>query len=180
MAFKTLRQRQYGFHFAEDIFKCILLYENCCMYFGSNFPEICSLGTNWQYVSIGSGNGLAPVRRQAIIWTNDGLVYWRIYSSLGLNELMTPYTIIYSVLFTCLAYNLVLCLQWSSILCILFFVECILAWHTLHSHIPAHREHILILFSFHPNSNEPIATKFFTWPNSYHMHSILPSISILD
>ena len=26
--------------------------------------------------------------RQTIIWTNDGLVYWRIYASLGLNELM--------------------------------------------------------------------------------------------
>ena len=27
------------------------------------------------------------LRRQAIIWTNHGLVYWRIYASLGLNEL---------------------------------------------------------------------------------------------
>ena len=25
-----------------------------------------------QYSSIGSDNGLAPTRRQAIIWTNDG------------------------------------------------------------------------------------------------------------
>ena len=24
---------------------------------------------------------------QAIIWTNDGIVYWCIYASLGLNEL---------------------------------------------------------------------------------------------
>ena len=29
--------------------------------------------------------GLAPTRRQAIIWTKYGLVYWRIYASLGLN-----------------------------------------------------------------------------------------------
>ena len=36
---------------------------------------------------IGSDNGLAPSRWQAIIWTNDGIVYWRIYASLGLNEL---------------------------------------------------------------------------------------------
>ena len=28
-----------------------------------------------------------PARQQAIIWTNDALVYWRIYVSLGLNEL---------------------------------------------------------------------------------------------
>ena len=27
------------------------------------------------------------MRRQAIISTNDGEVYWRLYSSLGLNEL---------------------------------------------------------------------------------------------
>ena len=26
----------------------------------------------WQYSTIGSDNGLAPTRHQAIIWTNDG------------------------------------------------------------------------------------------------------------
>ena len=46
-----------------------------------------SWGCNWQYDSIGSDNGLSPVRRQAIIWTNDALGYWRIYASLNLNEL---------------------------------------------------------------------------------------------
>ena len=35
-------------------------------------------------------NALAPNRRQAIIWTNDGLVWWRIYASLSLNESMLP------------------------------------------------------------------------------------------
>ena len=48
---------------------------------------MCSFMSNLQYVIIGSDNGLAPKRRQAIIWTIDGLVYWRIYASLGLNEL---------------------------------------------------------------------------------------------
>ena len=37
---------------------------------------------------IGSDNGLAPNRRQAIIWTNDDPVQRRIYASLGRNELM--------------------------------------------------------------------------------------------
>ena len=32
-------------------------------------------------------NGLALNRWQAIIWTNGGLGWWRIYASLGLNEL---------------------------------------------------------------------------------------------
>ena len=42
---------------------------------------------NWQYGSIGSDNGLASKRRQAIIWTNVGMLYWCIYASLGLSEL---------------------------------------------------------------------------------------------
>ena len=49
--------------------------------------KICSLGFNQEYSSFGSDNGLAPTRRQAIIWTNDVLVSWRIYASLGLNVL---------------------------------------------------------------------------------------------
>ena len=52
----------------------------------SNFMETCSQVSNWQYISIGSGNGLAPNRRQAIIWTDVGLSYWRVYASPGLNE----------------------------------------------------------------------------------------------
>ena len=30
---------------------------------------------------------LTPIRRQAIIWVNDDLDYWRIYASIGLHEL---------------------------------------------------------------------------------------------
>ena len=36
---------------------------------------------------IGSDNVLVSSRRQAMISTNDGLVYRRIYASFGLNEL---------------------------------------------------------------------------------------------
>ena len=42
---------------------------------------------NCDWSLLGLDNGLAPNRRQAIIWTNGGLGYWRIYTSLGLNEL---------------------------------------------------------------------------------------------
>ena len=38
-------------------------------------------GFNWQYVNIGSDNGLTPNRRQAIIWCNDNPVHCRIYMS---------------------------------------------------------------------------------------------------
>ena len=32
--------------------------------------SICTLGSNWQQPSIGSGNGLVPYRKQAMTWTN--------------------------------------------------------------------------------------------------------------
>ena len=47
---------------------------------------MCFLESASYYVVIGSDNGLAPNRQQAIIITNDGLVYWGIYASLGPNE----------------------------------------------------------------------------------------------
>ena len=43
---------------------------------------------NSQLFSIGTDNGLAPKRWQAIIWTNDGLVQRHISASLSLNELI--------------------------------------------------------------------------------------------
>ena len=64
----SLRPRQNGRHFADDIFKRIFFNENF------RIPIKISLkfvpkGSN---SSIGSDNGLAPARRQAVIWTNDG------------------------------------------------------------------------------------------------------------
>ena len=54
----------------------------------SNFTEICFQEAPWQQVSTGSGNGLAPNRRQAIIWTNDDTVHWRIYAALREEDLI--------------------------------------------------------------------------------------------
>ena len=50
-------------------------------------------GPNWEWVSIGSGNGFygaidKPNRWKIITWTNDDPVHWCMYASLGLNELM--------------------------------------------------------------------------------------------
>ena len=42
--------------------------------------EICSSVSSWQYISSGSGNGLSPVRYQAITWLNADP---RIYAALG-------------------------------------------------------------------------------------------------
>ena len=52
-----------------------------------NRTEICTLGSNWQYDSIGSDNGLAPNRRQAIISTNADLIHWRKHAAVGEVEL---------------------------------------------------------------------------------------------
>ena len=37
----------------------------------------------------GLNNGWVPHKQQAIIWNSDGLLYLRIYASLGLDELRT-------------------------------------------------------------------------------------------
>ena len=54
--------------------------------FWLGFRRSCLALLNWQYDSIGSDDGLMPTRRQAIPWSNDGLVYLCIYF-FGLNEL---------------------------------------------------------------------------------------------
>ena len=48
-------------------------------------------------VSIGSDNGLAPNRRQAITWTNDDPVHWRMYAPPGLSGLMWTFRILFIV-----------------------------------------------------------------------------------
>ena len=55
-----------------------------CLNFDWNFIKVWSQGSNWQYSSIVSDDGLAPNRPQAIIWTNDVLCCQYIYASLEL------------------------------------------------------------------------------------------------
>ena len=57
---------------AFDTFSRRHFTECKCMNFDYNSTEVCSKRPNERYSSIGANNGLAPVRRQAIIWTNDG------------------------------------------------------------------------------------------------------------
>ena len=80
----TLRLRQNGHHFTDAIFKCIFLNENVWILI--KFYWSLFVGSNWQFSSIVSDNGLAPFRQQAIIWTNEGSNDG-IYASLCLNEL---------------------------------------------------------------------------------------------
>ena len=58
------------------------------MNFDYDFIDVCSLGSNYQYSSSGSDNGLEPTRRQLVIWTNGGKftdVYLRHSASMNLN-----------------------------------------------------------------------------------------------
>ena len=58
-----------------------------CLYFNYNFTEVCSQGSNWLYVSTGSGNGLAPNRRETITQINADQIHRRIYTALGGNKI---------------------------------------------------------------------------------------------
>ena len=80
--------------------------------FRLNFTEICFLGSNWQYGSIDSDNGLVPNRHQAIIWSSVGMLCWCIYASLGLHEWVAWWNMFYyqhgvdKILFEChVVYN---------------------------------------------------------------------------
>ena len=58
-------------------------------YFDSYLTNVCSHVSNYQKSVINSDDGLAPNKQQAIIWTNDSrLVYWHIYVSVELSELI--------------------------------------------------------------------------------------------
>ena len=55
--------------------------------FGKNIAEFYFWGSNCKQVSTGPGNGLAPNRQQAIIWTNAERVLWHHKASKGHNDL---------------------------------------------------------------------------------------------
>ena len=83
--FNTLRPRQNGRHFADDIFKCIFLNENVWI------PIKISL----KFVPKGQINNI-PTLVQEWLGADQAtshylnqwwFIYWRIYASLGLNEL---------------------------------------------------------------------------------------------
>ena len=65
-----MRPRRNRRHFADDIFKCIFLEVNVWIPIQFSLKFVPKGAIN-NFFSIGSDNGLAPSRRQAIIWTND-------------------------------------------------------------------------------------------------------------
>ena len=79
-----LWQRQNGRHFADGIFKCILLNENIWILIEISLKFVPKSPIN-NYSSIGLDNGIQATSHDLNQWW---LVYWRIYALLGLNELI--------------------------------------------------------------------------------------------
>ena len=63
----------------KGIFKSVFFHGLFCIWTGILTMFVCK-GSIKKYVSIGLNNGLVLNRRQPVIWTNDRLVYWRIWS----------------------------------------------------------------------------------------------------
>ena len=82
----TLRPRQDSRHFADDDFKCIFVNEFFFVLFKFSLKFI-----HWGSIYNKSALFyLMPVRitnrHPASFWTNDGLFYWRMYASFGMDE----------------------------------------------------------------------------------------------
>ena len=65
----TLRLKQNGRRFADDVFKCIFVNENVCILI-TNSLKFVQLTIN--IPALVQLSGLLPIRRQAIIWTIGG------------------------------------------------------------------------------------------------------------
>ena len=67
----------------DNIFKCIFVNEKFCISIKISLRFV----PEGQKPTIGLDNGLMANRRQAIIWTNAGMIHWHIYAALGGDEL---------------------------------------------------------------------------------------------
>ena len=72
---------------ADDNLKCIFLSENDKISIRITLKFVSRSPIDNKKARIGSGNGLAPNRRQAITWTNADPIHWRTYAAPGGNEL---------------------------------------------------------------------------------------------
>ena len=73
-------REKYGRYFAYDIFEFTHFLKWNCPILSQSLPE-----TIRKYV-VSNKEVLVQIMRQAIIWTRDGLVYWHIFASHGLDE----------------------------------------------------------------------------------------------
>ena len=130
---------------------------------------------NQKYPSIGSDNGLSPIRRQAIIWTHADPVHWRIYAALGGNE---------SIMLCDPDRRKHIVYMWPIICCYRLFISWLMFQHQVYSawinnyalwntvwfyylfrlYIPVFFANQLMTHSFHVGHNAPA-----------HAHSCMPA-----
>ena len=103
---------------ADYMFKLTLLPNRFCTLFRISLTF--SLNIQLVVVTLGSSNIMAPNKPQAITWTKNGLVRWRIHASLGLN--------VFIVCHTTFANPLVKCAP-EALFCKATCVECISRCH---------------------------------------------------
>ena len=77
---------QNGHHFADDIFRCILVSENFCISIEISL-KFDPRSPIYNKPAFGLDNGLVPNRWQAVIWNNADPIHWCIYAALGGDEL---------------------------------------------------------------------------------------------
>ena len=87
MNINTLRPEQNGRHFADDIFKCILLKGEFYILIQISLKCV-PWGLIGNESTFGSGNDLAHVRRQVITLTNDDKALRRQMASQSASELV--------------------------------------------------------------------------------------------
>ena len=58
------------------------------LHFEYIITEVCSLGSNYEGYNIGADNGLAPERRKAVIWSNDGFLCERMRHSASMSKII--------------------------------------------------------------------------------------------
>ena len=78
----SARPGRNGRHSADDIFRYIFVNEKVCILIENSLKFI-PINNN---PALGSDNGLAPNRRQAIFWIIADPIHWRIYAALGGDE----------------------------------------------------------------------------------------------
>ena len=93
----TWRPRQNVRHFPDNIFKRIFLNENVWIFINISLKFIPKGPID--NISIGSDKGMVLNRRQAVVWTNGGLNYWRIYASSGLELIHDVFIRVLSIAF---------------------------------------------------------------------------------
>ena len=81
----TLRQRQHCRHFAKDIFKCIFFNEDVWILLKISVKSVPNVRIN--NIPALVKKRLAADQATSLYLNQWWLVYWRIYASLGLNEL---------------------------------------------------------------------------------------------